>query len=330
MRRKLTGIALCAVLVAIGVSVEAQQPKKVPRIGFLAIRAGGPGIEAFRQGLTELGYVEGKNLITDYRWAENKYERLPDLAGELVRLKVDVIVTGVGGSPVARAAKNTTTTIPIVAASLGDPVVDGLVASFARPGGNLTGFSNVAPELAWRRLEIVKETIPSLVRVAFLWSSVVSDPSSPGTSRLKETQTAAEALGVRILPLDVRNPDELASAFESATKERAGALMVPGHIERTYEKQITDFWSKKRLAVSCDTRESVERGVCLMAYGPYFPEFFRRAAIYVDKILKGTKPADLPVERPMRFDFVINLNIAKQIGLTIPPNVLVRADKVIR
>jgi putative tryptophan/tyrosine transport system substrate-binding protein len=328
MRRIFLGL-LATVLLATA-TAETQQPKKVIRIGYLAIDAGGHGVEEFRQGLTQLGYVEGKSILIDYRWAENKPERLPELARELVRLKVDVIVTGRGGRPVALAAKNATTTIPIIAASLGDSVADGLVASFAQPGGNLTGFSNVAPDLAWRRLEIVKDTIPSLTRVAFLWSSLVSDPSNPGTSRLKETQAAAEALGLRLLSLDVRKPEELASAFESAMRERAGAVMVPGHIERAYEKQITDFWLKTRLPVSCDTRASVEQGVCLMAYGPSFPEVFRRAAIYVDKILKGTKPADLPVERPMKFEFVINLKIAQQIGLTIPPNVLARADKVIR
>jgi putative tryptophan/tyrosine transport system substrate-binding protein len=325
---------LSVVLFALCFPVQAQHPaKKLIRIGYLG-NASPPAEatreEAFLQALREHGWIESQNIVIERRYWENHAERLPALAVEFVRLKVDVIVTGRGGRPVALAVKNATTTIPIVAASLGDPVADGLVASFAQPGGNLTGFSNVAPDLARRRLEIVKETIPSLTRLAFLWSSLVTDPSNPGVSRVKETQAAAEALGLRLLSLDVRNADELASAFESAMRERAGALMVPGYIERPYEKQITDFWLKKRLPVSCDTRESVEQGVCLIAYGPSLPQFFRRAAIYVDKILKGTKPGDLPIERPMKFEFVISLKIAKQIGLPIPPNVLARADKVIR
>jgi putative ABC transport system substrate-binding protein len=325
-------ISVGAMLFALGILAEAQRTKNVPRLGYLALGAGGPGVETFRQGLRELGYVEGKDIIIEYRWAEGKFERLSELAAELVRLKVDIIVTGGGGGPVTLAAKNATTTIPIVAAVIaGDPVASGLVASFARPGGNITGFSNLAPELAWRRLELVKETFPKITLVAFLWNPSISDPSAPGTSRIEETHAAAQASGIGILSLEVRSSDELASALESAVRERAGALMVPAYmIGRTYRRQITEFSIKRRLPVSCDTGLNVEEGVCLMAYGPNITENYRRAATYVDKILKGTKPANLPVEAPIKFELVINLKTAKQIGLTIPPNVLARADRVIR
>ena len=332
MKKAFVGLALSAVLLALSFPSEAQQAKKVPRIGFLAIGYDrGPGVEAFRQGLRDLGYVEGKSIIVEYRWAEEKFERLPELAAELVRLKVDVIVTGGGGNAVGLAAKNATTTIPIVMTVIGgDPVASGLVASLARPGGNITGLSNVSPELAWRRLELVKETFPKSTRVAFLWSASISDPSDPGTGRLEETQAAAKELRIKILSLKVGSPDELASAFETAAKQRAGAVMIPAYLVNPYQGQIVDFSIKKRLPVSCDTGLNVEQGVCLMAYGPNILALYRRAATYVDKILKGTNPIDLPVERPMKFDFVISLKTAKQIGVTIPPNVLVRANRVIQ
>ena len=247
-----------------------------------------------------------------------------------MRLKVDIIVVA-GGTATVLAAKNATTTIPIVMTVIGgDPVASGLVASLARPGGNITGLSNVSPELAFRRLELVKETFPKSKRVAFLWSPSISDPSDPGTGRLQETQAAAKELRINILSLKVQSADELASAFETAAKQRAGAVMIPAYLVNPYQGQIVDFSIKKRLPVSCDTGLNVEQGVCLMAYGPNILALYRRAATYVDKILKGTKPTDLPVERPMNFDFVMSLRIAKQIGVTIPPNVLVRANKVIR
>ena len=332
MNKNILALIFAALLFPPCFSAAAQQPKKVPRIGFLYIGDGrGPGVEAFRRGLTELGYVEGKDLIIEYRGAKGKSERLSELAAELVHLKVDVIVTGGGGNPVGLAAKNATTTIPIVMAVMGgDPVAAGLIASLARPGGNITGLSNLAPELAWRRLELVKETFPKVTRVAFIWDPSISDPSRPGTSRLEETQAAAQALGLKLLPLEVRSPDELANAFESAARERAAAIMIPAYMVGAYRRQITDFSIKKRLPVSCDSRLNVEEGVCLMAYGPSLPELYRRAATYVDKILKGAKPVDLPVERPMKFELIIDLKTAKKIGLTIPPNVLARADKVIR
>jgi len=325
-------IVIALVLLALGVIAEAQQMKKIPVIGYLSQGAGrGLGDEAFREGLKDLGWFEGKNIVIEYRGAEGKFERLPELAAELVRLKVDVIVTGGGGNPVGFAAKNATTEIPIVMAVIGgDPVGSGLVVSLARPGGNLTGLSNLSPELAFRRLSLVKDAFPKSPHVAFLWIPAISDPSSPGTGRLEETQLAANELKLNILSLKVESPDELARAFENAAKQRAAAVMVPALMVNRYQRQILELSLKKRLAVSCDQALDVDRGICLMAYGPNLPAMFRRAATYVDKILKGTKPSDLPVERPMNFDFVISLKTAKMIGVTIPPNVLVRATKVIQ
>lgn len=333
--KKVAVLAIFAVVVSFGIAVaaEAQQAgKKIPRIGYLAIGAAkGWGIEAFRQGLRDLGYVEGNSIIIESRGAEGKLARLPELAVELVRLKVAVIVTGSGGNPVGLAVKNATTTIPIVMAIIGgDPVATGFVESLARPGGNITGFSNLSLELAFRRLELVKETFPKSTRVVFLRSPSVADPSGPDTGRTEQTQAAAKELETKILSLNVQSPDELANAFERAAKERAGAIMIPAYMVDTYRQQIIDLSIRKRLPVSCDTRRNVEQGVCLMSYGPNLADLFRRAATYVDKILKGAKPADLPVERPMKFELIFNLRMAKQIGVTIPPNVLVRADRVIK
>ena len=306
---------------------EAQLPKKIPRIGFLV-----PGsassysarIEAFRKGLSELGYDKGRNIAIEYRYAEGKFDRLPALAAELVRLKVDAIVTA--STPAIQAAMQATRTIPIVMANVGDPVAAGLVASLARPGGNITGLSNVSLDLAGKRLELLKETLPKITRVAFVWPS--NNPSF--TQYFRETHVAAQYLEVTLQSLEVRNPKELETAFEAAIRERAGALMVAGPIFSTYRKQIVDFAGKKPLPLIYETRESVEEAGGLMSYGPDFLDLYRRAATYVDKILKGAKPADLPVEQPMKFEFIINLKAAKQIGLTIPPNVLARADKVIK
>jgi putative ABC transport system substrate-binding protein len=326
-------ILLLFCLLAVRLSPAAQQSIRTPRIGYLALSSNADsGVEAFEEGLRELGYIQGKTIIIEYRWAENRPERLAGLASELVGLNVDVIVTGFGGNAVGLAARRATTTVPIVMAIMGgDPVSAGLVASFARPGGNITGLSNVSPELSGRRLEIAKQTIPNLTRVGFLWTPLLTDPSGPrGASRLVETQAAAQPMGIRVLPLEVQSAHDLAHAFESAAREGVGAIMVPGYIEVAHQKQLTELWRKKRLATSCDTRLSVEQGVCLMAYGPSLRDLMRRTANYVDKILKGAKPAELPVERPMKFDFLVNLNVAKQIGLTIPPNVLARADRVIR
>ncbi len=323
--KKFLYLFLVIAFLSVGASADAQQTKRIPRIGIL--RLGSPPdlfIEAFRQGLRDLGYVEGKNILIEYRYAEGKADRLPNLAAELVRIKSDVIVTA--DTPPIRAARNATREIPIVMAVVADPVAAGLVASLARPGGNITGLSTLAPELDGKRLELLKETLPKVTRVAWVW-----DPGNPAlTIRLKEMQAAAQALRLKLQALEVRNPEELESGFEAAIRERAGALLVPAVMAGTYQRQITDFTQKKRLPLIYDTKEFVEQAGGLMSYGPSFSDLWRRAATYVDKILKGTKPADLPVEQPMKFEFVVNLKTAKQIGLTIPPNVLVRANRVIR
>jgi putative ABC transport system substrate-binding protein len=327
MRKAILSILIGAALLAVAVIADAQQPKNIPLVGFLV--PGSPSsysarIEAFRQGLRELGYVEGQNIIIEYRYTEGKSDRLPVLASELVQLKVDVIVTGT--TPAIQAAKNTTSTIPIVMAEVADPVAVGLVSSFARPGGNITGFTTLSPDLDGKRLELLKEILPNVTRVAFIW-----DPTnSANRIRFKGVQSAAQALAITLQSLEVRNPTELASAFEAAIRERPGALMVPNPTVLTYGRQIADFAAKNRLPLGYDTREHAEKAGGLMAYGPNFADLLRRVATYVDKILKGAKPADLPVEQPTKFEFVVNLKTAKQIGLTIPPNVLARADKVIK
>jgi putative ABC transport system substrate-binding protein len=319
---KILSWLLATLLLATVSLADAQQVAKVPRVGYLASAGSGPS-PVFIQGLRDLGYVEGKNIAFVFRTTEGKNERYSDLAAELVRLKVDIIV--VGGNTGIRAAKKATNTIPIVMPSVGDPVALGLVASLARPGGNITGLTQMAPDLTGKRLELLKEISPKVKRVAF-----VRDPTNPGmTLRFKEAQVAAPALGITLQSLDVRSPNELTAALWAATKEHADALMLPASGGR-YEKQIADFAEKNRLPWICDTMESVERAGCLMAYGPSYPDLHRRAAIYVDKILKGAKPADLPVEQPKKFELVINLKTAKQIGLTIPQSVLYRADKVIK
>ena len=306
---------------------NAQQPTKIPRIGYLssdspstiAVR-----IEAFRQGLRELGNVEGKNIVIEWRFAEGKADRLPSLAAELVGLKVEVIVTS--GPAATRAVKESTVTIPIVTAQDPDPVGNGLVASLARPGGNITGLSTLAPEINGKRLELVKEIVPGLSRVAVLASS-----TTPGNAQqLKETELAARALGVQLHFLDVLSSKTIEPAFRAASKERADAVLVlqsPVFVnERT---QLAKLAVKSRLPAIYDRREFVDDGG-LICYGTNFTDLSHRAATYVDKILKGAKPADLPVEQPTKFELVINLKAAKRIGLTIPPNVLGRADKVIK
>jgi putative ABC transport system substrate-binding protein len=319
-------ILVAVVLLALGVTAEAQQTKKVPRIGFMIGTSPSiipDRIEGFRQGLRELGYVEGKNILIEYRVAESKVERLPDLLGELVRLKVDVIVTG---GVINRAAKAATTTIPIVMAFDNDPVANGLVASLARPGGNITGLSALYPELSGKQLELLKEIVPRLSRVAVLGSSI--EPNNPHVVRVVEA--AAKALGVQHLYLDLQDPKDIETAFRAASKGRANALLVlSGTIVLSQRTQIATLAIKSRLPAIYPRPEFVEDGG-LMTYGPSITDLYRRAATYVDKILKGTKPADLPVEQPKKFEFIINLKAAKQIGLTIPPNVLVRADKVIK
>jgi putative tryptophan/tyrosine transport system substrate-binding protein len=327
-RAAVPSILIAVVLLAFRVAVEAQQPKKVPRIGYLSVSspsAMSTRTEAFRQGLRELGYVEGKNIVIEWRSAEGKRDRLPSLAAELVRLKVDIIVTA--GPPATRSAKEATVTIPIVFAQDGDPVASGFVASLARPGGNITGLSTLAPELSGKRLELLKEIVPRLSRVAVLGNS-----TNPANAQvLKETELAAGVFGVKLQYLDVLDPKDIETAFRAASKGRADAVLmtVSGGVVLSQRTQVVELAAKSRLPAMYIIREYVETGG-LMSYGVSLIDLDRRAATYVDKILKGAKPADLPVEQPTKFEFIINLTAAKQIGLTIPPNVLVRADKVIR
>ena len=326
----LLSILVVVVLLAVAVMAEAQQPKKVPRIGYLtgsSPSARSARIEAFGQGLRELGYVEGKNIVIEYRYAEEKLDRLPVLAAELLRLNVEVIVTG--GPLVTRAAKEATTTIPIVMTNDADPVGSGFVASLARPGGNITGLSTLSPEINGKRLELLKEIVPKLSRVAVLGTS-----TRPGTAQeLKEVELAAGALKVNLQYLDVLDPKDIETAFRAASKGRVDAvlMLVSGGIVDAHRTTIVELAVKTRLPVIYGSggRAFVEAGG-LMTYGVNINDLDRRAATYVDKILKGTKPADLPVEQAMKFEFIVNLKAAKQIGLTIPPNVLARADRVIK
>ena len=320
-------VAIGVAFALFGAVVHAQQPKKLPRIGFLG--ATSPSvestrIESFRQGLRELGYVEGKNIVIEWRWAEGKFDRLPDLAGELVRLDVAIIVTG--GSTSTGAAKEVTATIPIVMAQVNDPVGSGFVASLARPGGNMTGLSTLVPELGGKRLELLKEVAPKLSRVA-----VFGDSTTPGNAQsLKETELAAKSFKVQLQYLDILGPKDIESAFREASKGRADAVLVLGApVLISQRKQIADLAVKNRLPAMYPSPEYVEDGG-LMSYGVSVVDLYRRTATYVDKILKGRKPADLPVEQPTKFELVINLKTAKQIGLTIPQSVLYRADKVIK
>ena len=324
MKKKILLSAVATLMLAFVHVTEAQQPTKIPRIGYLgttSLSAIAARIEAFRQGLRELGYVEGKNIVIEWRSAEGKLDRLPALAAELVRLKVDIIVTA--GPPATRAAKEATTTIPIVMAQDTDPVGNGFVASLARPGGNITGLSTLAPEISGKQLELLKEIVPRLSRVAVLGTS-----TNPGNAQaLKEIELAAGAFKVQLQYLDVLDPKDIETAFRAASKGRADAVLVlTSPVLNSQRTQIADLAVKSRLPAIYDRREYVEDGG-LMTYGVSFTDLYRRAATYVDKILKGAKPADLPVEQPKKFEFIINLKAAKQIGLTIPPNVLVRAER---
>jgi putative tryptophan/tyrosine transport system substrate-binding protein len=327
LRNLNSAILLGAILLALCSSAIAQQPKRIPRIGFL----GGvmPGavaarIDAFRQSFRELGYVEGKNIVIEYRYAEDKLDRLPTLAAELVRLNVNVIVTGGPGS--TRASKEATSTIPIVMAQDIDPVATGFVASLARPGGNVTGLATFAPEISGKQLELLKETVPKISRVTALGTS-----TTPGSAlMLKEVENAAAALGLKFQYLDVLDAKEIEPAFRAASKGKADAVLVLySSVLNSHRAKVVDLATKTQLPVVYPFAEFIEAGG-LMNYGVSFNDLYRRAAVYVDKILKGAKPADLPVEQPTKFEFIINLKAAKQIGLTIPPNVLARADRVIR
>jgi len=325
MSKRVIWLALSAMLLALSFPAEAQQSKKVARIGYLATRsAPGDGEKAFLQGLQSLGYIEGQTIAIEWRFAQEKFDRLPELASELVRLKVNVIVTS-GGYPTVQAVKNATTTIPIVMTGVSDAVELGFVASLARPGGNITGTSVFAPELSGKLLELTKEAIPKASRVAVLAYS-----SSPNWKLyFKHMDGTARSLGVQLLVFQVRGPDEIESAFDTARSKRADALVVPSSgFLSLYRERICELAAQRRLPAIASGGAWAEQG-CLLAYGPAAVGF-ARAATYVDKILKGAKPAELPVEQPMKFALVINLKTAKQIDLTIPPNVLARADRVIK
>ena len=320
-------VALCAMLLALCVPAEAQQPKKVPRIGFLSAASSSAiaaRVEAFRQGLRELGYVEGKNIFIEWRFAEGKSDRLPSLAAELVRLKVDVIVSEAPTS--TRSAKQATVTIPIVMVFDDDPVGSGFVASLARPGGNITGLSTLSPEISGKQLELLKEIVPKLSRVG-----VLGDVTRPGIPQaLREINVAADAFRVQVQYLEVRGSKDIEIAFRAASKERVDAVLVLGSpVLTSQRKQVVELAVKSRLPAIYAREEPVEDGG-LMSYGVSIADLSRRTATYVDEILKGAKPADLAVEQPKNFELIINLKAAKQIGLTIPPNVLARADRVIR
>ena len=305
---------------------EAQQQKKIPRVGFLiasAASAQAPRLEAFKYGLRELGYVDGQNIVIDVRSGDGKPERLPIAAAELVRLQVEVIVSG--GPTSTRAAKQATNKIPIVMTLEGDPVGDGLVASLARPGGNITGLSTLGPELSGKRLELLKEIIPKVSRVAVFHSA-----DTRNAPQSNEIDVAAAALGIHLQKLELRSPKDIETAFQAVTKGRAGAALAQAAaVLLSQRTRVAELAIQKRLAVMFPREEFVEAGG-LVVYAASTADLSRRAATFVDKILKGAKPADLPVEQPTKFEFVINLKTAKQIGLTIPPNVLARADRVIR
>jgi putative ABC transport system substrate-binding protein len=320
-----------AVAVAVGLLVaqlaEAQQPRKIPHIGFqssVSANAVQSRLEAFRLGLRELGWVEGQSITIDYRLAEGRNDRLPGLAEELVRLKVDVIVTH--GVVATLAARRATSVIPIVFASADDAVAAGLVASLARPGGNVTGLTVISPELSGKRLELLREVIPRMKRLA-----VLRNPTNPvSVPELKETQVAAQSLGLLIQSLEVTDPGGFAGAFSAMTREQAGALIVLSDAMFTGRHgQIVDHAAKSRLPAVYWTREFVDAGG-LMSYGPNYADLYRRAATYVDKILKGAKPADLPVEQPTKFELFINLKTAKALRLTIPHSLLIRAERLIQ
>jgi putative tryptophan/tyrosine transport system substrate-binding protein len=316
-------------LVAVPFTAKAQTGAKPPRIGYLiagSFESRDSRPEDLRRGLREHGYVEGQNIIIEYRAAEGRLERLPDLATELVRLKVDVIVAA--STPVARAVRQATTTIPIVAPALGDPVGDGFVASLARPGGNITGSTFLGPGLVPKRLELLKEVVPRASRVATLWHpGAFGEPTT--REMFKETGAVAQALKVQLIPVGVRTSDELDRAFSTMTKEHAGALVTfPSPMFYYERRRLVGLAASHRLPSMFNATEFVELGG-LVAYGASIPDLNRRAGTYVDKILKGTSPGDLPIEQPTKFELVINLKTAKALGLTIPPSLLQRADQVI-
>jgi len=333
MIRRFKVSSLFTVLLLTVYPVQAQQTAKIPHVGILFI--GGrdqPHLEAFKQGLREHGYIEGKNIVLEYRYAEGKVDRLPSLAAELVQLNVDVIVTTSGNS--ARAASEATKKIPIVLTTGADPIKSGLAESLAKPGRNITGLSIIEEDLSGKRVEILKETFPKMTRLAYLWNPLAVPYSVAGTTSgnptYDEVEKITKTIGVRLLSYKVRTFAEIEKAFADMPKVRAAALLVlQSPLMTLNSKKIVELALKQRLPGMYPSRQFAEEGG-LMAYGPLIGDLYRRAATYVDKLLKGVNPADLPIEQPMKFEFIINLKAAKQIGLTIPPNVLARADQVIK
>ena len=325
MKRKITVLTLCAMLLALCVSAKAQQPGKIPRIGYVSVSGNvdnpGPLVEAFRQGLRDLGYVEGKNILVEYRYPAEDADRVPGFVAELVQLKVDILVSSSTGA--LRTAKQATKTIPIIMVASFDPVESGMVESLARPGGNITGLTRLTRELSGKRLELFKETVPGISRVGIL--------AAQGFTGLKDYEPAARALKIPLQYLEVQAPNpDLEGAFQAAAKARVNALITIGSRQiNRYRKQIVELATKNRLPSMFEVSSWVEAGG-LVSYSADDAANFRRAAVYVDKILKGTKPADLPVEQPTKFEFVINLKTAKALNLTIPQLVLFRADRVIK
>jgi putative ABC transport system substrate-binding protein len=325
-RKRILCLTLCATLFALCASAEAQQAKKVPRVAFLSLPSSGPDLrsEAFRQGLRDFGYTEGQNIVVEYRWADGRTERLAGLAAELVGMKPDVIVTA--STFAAQAVKKATTTVPVVVSGVADAVGTGLVASLARPGGNLTGTTLITPDLMGKQFELLKEIVPRITRVAVLGTT----PNPTSGSDLRATREAARILGLQLQVVEVGGPEEFGSAFSEFAKGGCGGLLGLGSPVMVNNRQhIADLTIRHRLPSVFWQKEHAEAGA-LMAYGSSFTDTFRRAAYFVDRILKGAKPADQPVEQPTKFELVINLKTAKQIGLTVPPNVLARADRVIK
>jgi putative tryptophan/tyrosine transport system substrate-binding protein len=325
-RKRMLCLALCALILALNFPAEAQQRTKVPRIGFVTGSGReAPNVEAFQLGLRDLGYVDGKNILSEYRYAEGENERFPSLVAELLQLKVDVLV--ITAVPAIRAAKQATKTIPIVVLINADPVAMGIVDSLARPGGNITGLAKLTRELGGKRLELLKEAVPRIARVGVLWNAT-------GTAldfAFKEYEAAARALKIQLQSLEIRGPNpNVEGAFQAAAKEQAnGLITITDALLNRYPKRIAELAIKNRLPSICERNDYVEAG-CLMSYSANDADVYRRAATYVDKILKGTKPSELPMEQPTKFEFIINLKTAKKIGLTIPQSVLYRADKVIK
>jgi putative tryptophan/tyrosine transport system substrate-binding protein len=334
MKRIMPVLTLCAMLFALCPSASAQQPKKVPRIGFLFNTSPADlasRIDVFRRGLQELGYVEGKTILFEFRFAEGIFDRLPDLAAELVRLNVDIIVVA-GGRPTA-AAKKATSTIPIVVGSAGDLLRAGLVASLAKPGGNITGSTVSSADVSGKRLALLKETVPKATRIVVLWHPSSGDRPGGITTdwdEVKETEAEGRRLGIKVQSVELKDPSEFESAYATMVQRQTQAVIfIQGSFISFHHKRLLELALKHRLPSMCEPARWASDG-CLMSYGPDQIYPWQRAAVFVDKILKGTKPAEIPVEQPKKFEFVINLKAAKQIGLTIPPNVLARADRVLR